>query len=366
MKQSRLIILIILTLSGIKWVWAHHLVDIDTRLPLPLASVIDQEGNLVGMTDQEGVIPTVSADCYPLTFSYLGYEPLEIRYQVNSDVALKPLAYDLDEIIISPGSRPLLYLSGYVREVSSMLGSADSVTVYRESMVDFMVPIGKTRVKGWKKPRELASKTYVRMTRPGGKDSVSNHTDDEYLLWANRFGMVPSSVKVPASLRQGHHSATDTVMGKYGPKMIWNKSGDTFRCRVDGLADHKGHVYTPWPLKALGLTTDIDDCSHNYMFHTTEGNLPTPADMNGFSLSINLRIRSKLFRRLYKSSEPINQKTYIEVYITERKYLTDEEAKTLKKEPPIVTPADIVAPAEATALHPGIRQIVERVESKVK
>lgn len=330
-KTFKYLSAVLLMLASVIGVRAQRLVDNDTRLPLPLASVMDREGNLVGMTDHEGAIPPVSADCYPLTFSSLGYKPLEIGSPVTADIGMSATAYDLPEVIISPRSRPLLYLTGYVREVSSLFGSSDSVTIFRESIVDFMLPVGETRVKGWKKPRELTSKTYVRMTNAEGLDSVSNHTDYDYLLWTGTFGVIPSSVNVPAGFGKGISFASDTVMGKYTPKFVWQKSNGTFRCRKDGLADRKGHVYTPWQLKAMGLTTDLNELSQNYVFETTGGDQPTLADISSFSLSISLLIKSKLLKSLYKSSKPVCQKSYVEVYITGREYLTDEEAKKRKK-----------------------------------
>ena len=365
MKAIRLLLTAILALwaTGIN---AHRLVDGTTLLPLPLASVVDCHGNLVGMTDDEGEIPPVSAERYPLTFSYLGYEPQEISQLVTADIALQPLAFNLQEMTVSPGSHPLLHLTGYMREVSSLFGSADSITICRESIVDFMVPAGKTKVKGWKKPRTLASKTYVRMTGAGGKDSVSDHTADDYLLWGDRLGSVPTTIKVPERVQDAPSVVSDTTMGKYGPKIIWQKSSDTYRCRLDGLADHEGHIFTPWALKVLGITTDITDWSHNYALHPSPGTSPSLADMTGFSLSLDLRIRSKLLQTLHNSKEPLNQKSYIEVYITDREYLTEEDAKLLKKEPPVADAADVMPPPEAPALHPGVRQIVERVENQSK
>ena len=363
MNRLKFLLPALITLIASNGTWAYYLVDRNTRSTLPLASVTDCDGNLVGMTDKQGVIPIISTESYPLTFSCLGYESLEIKMPVNTDISLTPTTYDLPEIVVSPGSHPLLYLTGYVREVSSMFGSSDSVTIYRESIVDFMIPTGKTRIKGWEKPRELASKTYVRVTRADGTDSVSNHIGENYILCANRFANIPSSIKIPDPLLKNSSTAADTLMGKYGPKRIWQKNGEVLRCRIDGLADFEGHVFTPWPLKALGLTTDITECSHNYAFQSADGIKPAVADMTGFSISLNISIRSKLYRKLFKSSEPICQKSYVEVYITDREYITEEDGKALKKNSPLMTQADVTAPPEASALHPGIRQIIERVES---
>lgn len=53
----------------------------------------------------------------------------------------------------------------------------------------------------------------------------------------------------------------------------------------------------------------------------------------------------------------------IEVYLTEREYLTDAEGKAIKKEAPVYRTSDVKAPADATPLHPGIAHLVERVNA---
>lgn len=343
---------------------ANKLVDAETKTVLPLASISDHSGNMIGMTSREGEIPPIASNCFPITFNYMGYKPLEVERLDGSDVIMYQSLYELPEILVTPGSRPLLHLTGYMREVASMLGSSDSLTIYKESIVDFLIPVGKTREKVWSKPRVLASKTYVRMSDSSGMDSVSCQLDEKFLLRGDRYNFIPSVKAIPESMKVTEGSARKTIMGKYSPKHIWEKNGETTRWYFDGLADREGHVYTPRALKVAGMTSDLKEASFNYVFHTDEGNTLKHTDMTRVSLSIDLLVRGKVAKKAYKSTGPLHLRTYIEVYLTEREYLTDAEGKAIKKEAPVYRTSDVKAPADATPLHPGIARLIERVNAQ--
>lgn len=361
--KRKVFLAVLLALLTIAEGSAQRLVDNATRSPLPMASITDCRGNVVGMTNQEGVIPSISADRFPVTFSYIGYRSLELRQPVTDDVGMTPLVYELSDVVVRPQDRPMLHVTAYVREVSSLFGSSDSVTVFAERIVDYMLPVGKTRFKGWVFPRKLATKAYTRMTNAEGRDSVCRGVEGDAMLWSNTAAVLFSSFYFPASMNNSDVvSAVDTVMGKYAPKFIWQKSGGVVRCFADALADSKEHVFSPKFFKLLGFTTDITDMTRNYVFHVGGGNLSL-TDMTSMSISMDMRLRGKMYKKFANSSEPIIDKSYIEVYFTDYEYLSVEEAKKLKKERPVVSEADVIAPPGVPELHPGVRQIVERVEA---
>ena len=341
---------------------AYRLIDASTNAPLPLASITDCSGNVVGMTDKSGVIPELQKDRYPITFNYMGYASLQILKPAEDDVKMIQQDYELPEIVISPGARPLLHLTGYMREITSVLSSSDSVTIFKESVVDFLVPVEKTKAKGWKKARELASKTYVRMSDAAGLDSVSTSHEYEFMLWGYRKGLIPSSAKIPDKIKDTN-VACDTIMGKYYPKIIWLKNGDVTRWYGDALANEKNHITTPWALKLFGLTTDVTEISENYVFDTPDGGFIRPTDLRQVSVTIDMLAKGTLFKKTFDSSSPVNVRTYMELYLTDREFLSVEEGKSLKNEIPSIESSDILAPANANPLHPAIMRTVERVNS---
>ncbi len=341
---------------------AYRLIDASTNAPLPLASITDRSGNVVGMTDKSGVIPELQKDRYPITFNYMGYASLQILKPAEDDVKMILQEYELPELVISPGARPLLHLTGYMRELTSVLSSSDSVTIFKESVVDFLVLVEKTKVKGWNKARELASKTYVRMSNSSGLDSVSNSHEYEFMLWGNRKSLIPSAAKIPDNIK-GTEVTCDTVMGKYYPKIIWLKNGDVTRWYGDALANEKNHVTSPWALKLFGLTTDVTEISENFVFETPDGDFIGPSDLRQVSITIDMLAKGKLFKKTLDSSSPVNVRTYMELYLTDREFLSEEEGKSLKKEIPTIESSDILAPTNANPLHPAIMRTVERVNS---
>ena len=362
MKKLLSIILSLTILMGAFDANAFRLIDAETKAPLPLASITDCSGNVVGMTDKSGVIPELQKDRYPITFNYMGYASLQILKPAEDDVKMIQQDYELPEIVVIPGSRPLLHLTGYMREITSVLSSSDSVAIFKESVVDFLVPVEKTKVKGWNKARELASKTYVRMSNSSGLDSVSTNHEYEFMLWGNRKSLIPSGTKIPAKIK-GTDLACDTIMGKYYPKIIWWKNGDITRWHGDALANEKNHVTTPWALKLFGLTADVTEISENYVFDTPDGDFIRPTDLRQVSVTIDMLAKGKLFKKAFDSSSPVNVRTYMELYLTDREFLSEEEGKELKKEVPFIEPSDILAPANANPLHPAIMRTVERVNS---
>lgn len=249
-----------------------------------------------------------------------------------------------------------------MRELTSVLSSSDSVTIFKESVVDFLVPVEKTKVKGWNKARELASKTYVRMSNSSGLDSVSNSHEYEFMLWGNRKSLIPSAAKIPDNIK-GTEVTCDTVMGKYYPKIIWLKNGDVTRWYGDALANEKNHVTSPWALKLFGLTTDVTEISENFVFETPDGDFIGPSDLRQVSITIDMLAKGKLFKKTLDSSSPVNVRTYMELYLTDREFLSEEEGKSLKKEIPTIESSGILAPTNANPLHPAIMRTVERVNS---
>lgn len=362
MKKAYPIIVLVSILLGAFDAAAFRLVDAKTKEPLPLASITDRSGNVVGMTDKSGEIPQLPKDRYPITFNYMGFASLQVTEPAEGDVEMIEKDYELPEIVVIPGSRPLLHLTGYMREITSVLCSSDSVTIFKESIVDFLVPVEKTKVKGWKKARELASKTYVRMTNSSGLDSVSTSHEYEFMLWGDRKSLIPSAAKIPVKIK-ATDVACDTIMGKYYPKIIWLKNADVTRWYGDALANEQNHVTTPWALKIFGLTTDVTEISENYVFDTPEGDYIMPTDLRQVSITIDMLAKGKLFKKTFDSSTPVNVRTYMELYLTDRVFLSTEEGKGLKKEIPAIESSGILAPANANPLHPAIRRTVERVNS---
>lgn len=71
---------------------------------------------------------------------------------------------ELPEVVVVSKNNKVLHMLAYLREYSTMTTFTDTVFLFREKMVDFMLPSRGIRYKGWKTPRVLTSRSYFRFT----------------------------------------------------------------------------------------------------------------------------------------------------------------------------------------------------------
>lgn len=110
---------------------------------------------------------------------------------------------------------------------------------------------------------------------------------------------------------------------------------------------------------------DITEAMDNYTFVKEDNyNKLSPADVRQISRSMKMIGRGKVWRWSFGTKNPIDMRYYAEIYVLNREYVTEAEAKELKKETPVVSAERIVAPNGTPDLHPGIQSIVNRINSR--
>lgn len=343
--------------------YAERVVTDSSGERLPKASVFGNNGNVVGVCDENGVMPELAPSLYPLTVRYVGFEPATVLLTSDSVVVMSPASYDLPELVIDNESRSVLHLVGYMREYNTMTSTADTNLTYSEKVVDFMIPRKKVKkFKGWSSPRTLARRDYVLFTNKAGLDSVSSEVDDTF-SWSNFVNLVTGELTVPDSLINGTVRSV-TKDGKYSPKMSWRKTGDDYTLEIDALADHKDHIYSPNVLKFFGLSTDFSKLETDYMFTELSGNKISAENVMRATFGIEALCRGKLMKLATGSKEPFNLNSYYEFYVTQREYLTPEEARELKDNPPRYDRKTIAAPEGVASPDPAIMRLIERVEKR--
>ena len=140
--------------------------------------------------------------------------------------------------------------------------------------------------------------------------------------------------------------------------MDWQKNGNVIRMNHDIMTQYPNHVYTPNALKVIGATTDFTEALSSYVFINSDGeNTITPADLSQISLSLKMTGRGKAYKWAFNTQTPLDMRSYIEIYITDREYVSEEEGKNLKNNPPVIksgisTPKGVVEP------HPGIQLLI--------
>lgn len=334
-----------------------QITDAQTGQPLAKASIFDKKGKFIAVTDEEGKIPAnVSQISYPLNVRYVGYLPTNVTSPEDGVVGLEETFYNLPEVTVDADSHNLLLLTAYVRNYITRVTEKDTVVSFEEQIIDFMFPVTKNaKVKGWDKARVLAKRSYdhaknskrdsVRYTEGNKGSSYSYNLTDKFIL--------------PEAMAAGN-SIKEIVPGKYSDKEIWRKRGNTYFLEIDDLADYKNHVNRPTIAKILGLTMEMDQSEWNYKFKDNKKSQFSPEDVMEASIIWHLNMSGKGIKYAYDAKSPIDFYGYGEMFVIDRAYLTAEDAKDIKKNPPVID-MRFKAPENIPLPPPQMIELKERV-----
>ena len=270
-------------------------------------------------------------------------------------------ALELPEVVVETREKKLLHILGYVREYSTLSTYTDTVFLFREKMVDFMLPTDrKMRFKGWMSPRVITSRSYYRFTDNMGVDSVSDRCSHHF-SWADWIGLIPSAT-LPEALFNVE-TGTDTVMGKYSPTEVWVKNGDRVTIDVNVLADTTSRKWVPNLSSFFRNGLDFEQFRVRYNFDNTVGNTFLPIDVTGYSYNIESNGRGRSMFMFNRINESFFVSTYGEVYIVDKEYISLKEAKKWERNSKELENIEIFEPAAAPELQPGILLLVDRVNN---
>ncbi len=336
-------------------------VDSLTRIPLPKASIYDRNGNFIGVSNDIGQLPKVERQAYPLTISYMGYSPAVASFPDVDTLFLRETGFELPEIVVEAKKSEVLRLVAYVREYSSISTYTDTVLLFREKMVDFMVALGKNkRLKSRLRPRVLASRSYYHFSDCRGLDSVSNHFGG-YFSWSDWIGIRDYAPLPPAIADV--EAAVDTTFGKYGPSAAWRRNGKNIWLDLDVLADTLNRAWTPELASFLESGLDLRRLNMRWTFTDVDADYVYASNVARVAFDIESKGRGSNLTRFFRTSEPIYVDTHAEIYITDREYISSAQARRCEKNPLDDGAITIMAPSDAPELQPAVKMIVERVEN---
>lgn len=351
----------ILVLLGTVTAAATVVVDASTGLPLPKASVFDKKGNLVGVCSDDGLVPRLSPSLYPLSLRCMGYSSASIETPDIEKVSLLQIEFKLPELTVDNKKHQVLHIIGYVREYSTISTYTDTVMLFREKTVDFMIPARRTKhYKGWTYPRVLASKSYYHFSDANGLDSVSKYFSQNF-SWSDLVGVFKSR-EIPHVLRDVE-VGNDTIFGKFSPSSLWKKRGNIIMLDNDILADKNNQTWAPELFRLFSMNVDFIKFYINYLFHEPGSNVVLADDIARMSFIIESNGRGKNLRSLFHTLDPIYMNTYGEIYITDKEYMTVKEAVKWEKRPPLGDDIGIHPPEDAPQLQPVIAALVDRVNN---
>lgn len=342
--------------------WASEVIVVDsaTNVALPNASIYDKDGTPVGLSNSKGVIPKIARSRYPITVRYLGFNDKSVMYGSNDTVFLSESVSELPEMIVESSRHRVLHILAYVREYSTLSTYTDTIFLFREKMVDYMLPSdNKVKFDGWSSPRVLTCKSYYRFTNNNGLDSVSD-TSQHHFTWSDWIA-IPPEVSMPMRIKSSRISA-DTLFGKYNPTEIWRRNNDRIRIDIDVLADTISRKWVPKLAYFFRRGLDYNKFKVSFNYDNIEGNSLSGFDLDGYSFSIESKGRGREMFRFNKINEPFFVSTNAEVYILDKEYITVKEAKKWEKRDFDVDEIGIYEPMDAPQLSPAILDLVERVD----
>ncbi len=335
--------------------------DSATHQPLPSASIFDRHGRAVGVCNSKGRTPYLSTSDYPVTVRFLGYKEKVVLSDSNDTIFLQENPAELPEVIVESRQHKVLHVLAYVREYSTLSTYTDTVFLFREKMVDYMLPSDKkVRFNGWSTPRMLKAGSYYHFTNAQGLDSVSDRCSHHF-SWSDWIGIV-STPRLPDLLRDVE-SGTDTIRGKYSPTEIWIKNNGRVAVDIDVLADTTSRQWVPNLSGFFRDGLDFENFKMRFNYDNVTYGSFSPLDLTGYSFNIESRGRGHDMFMFNRVNEPFFTTTYAEVYILDKEYITVKEARKWDNLNFSTEDIEIIEPMEAPALQSPILGLIARVNS---
>lgn len=331
-----------------------------TRQPLVNASIFDKKGRFIGTSDSKGVVRCTTSSDYPITLRYMGYHERTMNSESIDTIFLTENISELPEVVVEGRHTKVVHILAYVREYSTLSTYTDTIHMFREKMVDFMLPSDpKSRFRGWSHPRPLKIKSYYHFTNANGLDSVSDRCN-QYFSWSDWIGMIPT-IKIPSRI-SSKETCVDTIFGKYSPTEIWKKSGDKFTININVLADSHGRRWVPNLSHFFNKEdTEFEHLRLKINYDDVIGNEVSPRDLNRYSFNIESRGRGRKMFQFNRVDEPFFVNTYVEVYILDKEFISVKDAKKWEKRDFTSEDIQIFEPSDAPELQPPTLALIDRV-----
>lgn len=267
----------------------------------------------------------------------------------------------LPEVTVRSKHHRILHMLAYVREYSTLTTYTDTVFLFREKSVDYMLPTdSKTRFRGWKAPRTLSSRSYYRFTDTNGLDSVSDRCNNHF-SWADWVSLVIPE-ELPANLH-AIENGTDTVYGRYSPTEIWEKRGGRLTLDVDVMADTTSRKWVPNLSAFFRKNIDFERFRLHFNYNGVIEDSVSPVDLTDYCFDIASNGRGRGMFMFNRVDEPFYVTTHAEVYIVDKEFITVKEAKKREHGMSAAMEAGLFEPYQAPPLPSDVRMLVDRVNS---
>lgn len=335
--------------------------DSVTRIPLPNATVTDRNGVALGKSDNKGRLPRIPQHRYPITVSFLGFNDTTVADSSRDTIYMSVNVSELPEFVVETKSHRVLHILAYVREYSTLTTYTDTVFMFREKMVDYMLPSDpKVKFTGWTIPRPLSCKSYYHFSNINGLDSVSD-VSRHHFSWSDWINLPPAA-RLPKALVD-KETATDTLRAKYGKSEIWDRSPDGITVEIDVLSDRINRKWVPYLNVFFRENLDFDKFKVKYSFNNITGDDLSELDLTGYTFDIESRGRGHDMFLFNKVDEPFFVNTQAEVFIIDKEYIPVKEARRWDKRDFDIDQIGIYLPSSAPELSQSILALIDRVDN---
>lgn len=268
---------------------------------------------------------------------------------------------NLPEFIVRSNNDNLLHVLAYVREYSTMSTYSDTIFMYREKMVDFMIPARKRKSKlGWTLPRILSSNSYYRFTDDRGLDSVSASCRHHF-SWSDWIG-IPDLTPMPKYLSI-NDCASDTVWYNSLPSEIWTKEMEKIKVDINCVSDNVRTKWLPEFASLFNETVDFYKFNISYDYDNVLHTYISPLDIKSFKFGIESKGRGRNMFRFGRRNQTVFFSTDSEVYILDLEYITSGEAKKWAKRNFDRENLPLLRSPEAPQVSLEIANLIHRVEN---
>lgn len=281
---------------------------------------------------------------------------------VTGDSGKQNFHEDLPEVVVRSNDRGVLHILAYVREFSQLTSYTDTVDMFREKMVDFMLPNSrKVKFKGWHFARILKSKSYYHFTDDYGLDSVSDKCRHSF-SWSDWVG-IPPVQNIPMNLLTADN-AVDTILGKNGKAEIWAKSGDSIKLDINVLADTLCRKWVPNIQNFFrNGKTEFERFQLSLNYSNVFGGELKPLDIDAYTFNIESKGRGHSLFRFNRHDQPFYVATHAEVYILDKEFISQKEAHKWDKLQFNPDDVEIISPVGVPGLPESTQALIARVET---
>lgn len=339
----------------------QRVTDATDSIPVAAASIFDADGNVIGYTLADGSFSEISPEAYPITLRCLGYEPLVIEQPKDTAWKMKPCFFDMQELVVVPVERNILKQTFYIREYFSISNETDTVTYFSEHMAHRFVPASKGVKTG------ISSSMHIDYTRSyshykdADTDSVAMDDESQFPFMISLLEVTDKEITAPKDfMTQNDGTKVYEKKGKSGVLLIKKQNGQVFSFTGDVLAEMKDHVYSPWALKLLGMTMDINQMYITKAFRVNDEGHYIEKDLLQSNFVMEADCRGKNIRKMLKSDQPVLLRMMAETYVVEREYFSKKEAQAERKKP--ASKANLAIPSNVPPLNDATQRLVNRAK----